>query len=153
MRRLTRDLFFRAGIGLSVLVVCLVSVGCGRARREAQQRQDSNLKPLAILYGQFLGRHEGRPPADEQEFKQFIRSSGSEQLARFDVADLESLFISSRDQKPYVVLYGDEAPLGSARVVAYEREGQGGTRFVANDLGEIRQVDEAQFRAIVPSPP
>lgn len=150
MRGLVVRRSLRIGLCLGVASVCVLSGGCGRAQREAKEREESNLKPLAIMYGQFIGQHRGRPPASEEEFKEFIRSSRIEQLAGFDVTDPESLFISSRDQKPYVVLYGKEAPLGSARVVAYEQEGKGGTRFIANDLGQVQGVDEARFREMVP---
>lgn len=139
-----------AGLCLAAAVLGLLTVGCGGARRRAQQREESNLKPLAILYGRFIGQHRGRPPASEEEFKKFIGSFGKEQLATFNVTDVDSLFVSPRDQKPYVVLYGKSPPAGSARVIAHEQEGQGGTRFVATDLGKVEEVDEARFREMVP---
>jgi hypothetical protein len=135
---------------LGALVLCALLSGCGAGHRESEERQRSNLKPLAVFYGRFIGQHRGQPPASEKEFKDFIRSLGTKQLVGFDVSDVESLFISSRDQQPYVVLYGRSAPAGKARIVAYEREGAGGTRFVANDLGDVQEVDEAQFKEMVP---
>ena len=135
---------------LGTVALCVLPSGCG-GHRESQEREESNLKPLALLYGQFIGRHRGRPPASQEEFKEFIQSAGSQQLASFGVADLESLFISSRDQKPYVVVYG-RAPVGTARIVAYEQEGRDGTRFVANDLGNVQEVDQARFAEMVPNP-
>ena len=150
MRNLRLRAVLGAGLCLATVVLGLLTVGCGGAQRRAKQREESNLKPLAILYGQFIGQHRGRPPASEEEFKKFIGSFGKEQLATFNVADLDSLFVSPRDQKPYVVLYGKAPRAGSARVIAYEQEGQGGTRFVATDLGKVEEVDEARFRELVP---
>ena len=43
-------------------------------------------------------------------------------------------------------------PLQPARVVAYEQEGQGGTRFIVTDLGRVQEVDEARFAELVPNP-
>jgi hypothetical protein len=135
---------------LGTLVVCALLNGCGVGHRASQEREQSNLKPLAVFYGQFIGQHRGQPPANEKEFKEFIRSLGAKQVAGFDVSDVDSLFISSRDQKPYVVLYGKNAPLGKDRVVAYEQEGKGGKRFLATDVGNIQEVDEARFKEMVP---
>ena len=151
MRYPALKIFLGVGLCLAAVAVCVPSSGCGGSGRESQEREESNLKPLALLYGQFIGQHRGRPPASQEEFKEFIRSSGSQQLASFGVTDLESLFVSSRDQKPYVVLYAKDAPVGTARVVAYEQEGRDGTRFVANDLGEVQEVDEARFTEMVPA--
>ena len=149
----------RVGRCLYTVVFCTLATGCGGSQRESQEREESNLKPLAIFYGQFTGQHRGRPPSDEDEFKQFIRSLGSEQLATFGVTDPESLFISSRDQKPYVIIYGGAARSavgtlgGPSRVVAYEQVGKDGLRLVANDLGAVEEVDEARFREMVPDAP
>jgi hypothetical protein len=150
MRNLALKSLLRVSLCLGTVVFCALLSGCGAAHRESQEREQSNLKPLAVFYGQFIGQHRGQPPASEKEFKEFIRSSGTRQLAGFDVSNVESLFVSSRDQKPYVVLYGKNAPAGKARVVAYEREGKGGTRFIANDLGDVQEVDEAQLKEMVP---
>jgi len=68
--------------------------------------------------------------------------------------DADSLFISPRDGKPYVVLYGrSKGPPGpgGAPVVAYEQEGRGGRRFVASSMGAIEEVDDAAFRRMVPA--
>ena len=73
-----RDLALRTllGIGLclGVLAFCVLPSGCGGSGRESQEREESNLKPLAVLYGQFIGRHRDQPPGSEEEFKAFIRS-------------------------------------------------------------------------------
>jgi hypothetical protein len=135
---------------LGSLVLCLVAGGCGGSQRRSQEREESNLKPLAVFYGKYIGQHRGQPPASEKELKEFIRSAGADQLASFNVADVDSLFVSPRDQKPYVVLYGRAAPVGKDRVVAYEQKGKNGKRFVANDLGQIQEVDEARFKEMVP---
>ena len=141
-----------AGVCGVLIVFCALPVGCG-SRRASQEREESTLKPLAVFYGQFTGRHQGRPPASEAEFKEFVRSLSSEELASFNVTDPEGLFISSRDGQPYVVIYG--APSGppgpgGSPVVAYEQVGVGGKRFVASSLGAVEEADEARFKELVP---
>jgi hypothetical protein len=129
------------------------TMGCGSAR-ESEEREQSNLKPLAVLYGQFTGQHRGQPPENEAQFREFVRTQGPAALASFGITDPESIFVSSRDGEPYVIRYGaDQAgPPGTSepRVVAYEKTGVGGKRFVANALGAIEEVDEARFKELVP---
>ncbi|MDZ7616995.1 MAG: hypothetical protein U1E05_08325 [Patescibacteria group bacterium] len=136
---------------------CLLALGCGGARRQAEQREESRLKPLALFYGQFTGQHRGRPPASETQLKEFIQAQGPEALASFQVNDVDALFVSERDGKPYVVLYADAAkgnppgPAG-APVIAYEQEGAGGLRYVASSMGAVEEVDDARFRELVSLP-
>ena len=145
----------RAGLcGAVLLSLGAFPLGCGRDSGGEAQEQ-SNLKPLAILYGQYTGQHQGRPPANEAEFKEYVRSQ-STMLESFQVTDPESLFISSRDEKPYVIKYGaaDGPPgPGGYPVVAYEQEGVGGKRFVASSVGAVDEVDEAKFKELVPDAP
>jgi hypothetical protein len=100
---------------------------------------------LALLYGQFTGQHRGQPPKSEAEFRAFIEAKGKPLLASFGIADVESLFTSPRDKKPYVVRYGvvtgPPGPAGQP-VIAYEQEGVGGKRFVASSLGAVDEIDE-----------
>jgi len=140
--------------GIIALLLAL-PLGC-TTRTESQDREQSNLKPLAVFYGRFMSQHRGQPPADEAEFKEFIRSLPSDQLASFGVTDPESLFVSSRDGQPYVIIYGQPSgppgPAG-APVIAYEQAGVGGKRFVASSMAAIEEVDEARFKELVPDAP
>ncbi|MFO0816875.1 MAG: hypothetical protein U1A77_02960 [Pirellulales bacterium] len=137
-------LFFSAAMFLS---------GCGGTAEKAAQ-EASNLKPLMVLYGQYIGMHRGQPPASEAEFKAYIKSVKPEVLKSLGAENPDSLFTSSRDQKPYVIIYGPASgPPGPAGqpVVAYEQEGVGGKRYVASTLGAIEEVDETRFRELVPN--
>lgn len=145
--------------GCWLTVVCAVLAGswlvpgCSSGGRASAPMQESTIKPLGLLYGQFMGQHQGRPPASEEEFKQFIRERGMGMLKQFNVPDVDSLFISPRDKQPYVVIYGGpKGPpaLAGQPVIAYERQGVGGKRYVANSLGAVEEVDETKFRELVP---
>ncbi|MCA9246100.1 MAG: hypothetical protein KDA42_03265 [Planctomycetales bacterium] len=143
---------------LGFLAVGILSLGmfagCGSGASSAET-EGSSLKPLAVLYGRYIGQHRGQPPASEAEFKEFIRSFEPPALKSLGVHDVDQLFVSQRDGQPFVVLYGEKSkalgPAG-APIVAYEKQGIGGRRFVASESGAVEEMDEEQFRALVPNP-
>lgn len=141
-------------LGFAVPAICfLISCLAGCSHREEAAREISTLKPLVILYGQYVGQHRGQPPASEAEFKKFVETQGAATLQSFGVTEPGDVWISSRDGQPYVILYGPVAGPpgpGGQPVVAYEREGVGGKRYVASNLGAVEEVDETQFRQLVP---
>lgn len=128
-----------------------------------------------VFCGQFRGSNQGRTPANDEELKAFIKSKGPDALQPFKVADVDALFISPRDNQPFVILYeklaassgvpgmptpGEGTPgssgsapsaLGGQPVVAYEASGVAGKRLVASALGAVDEVDEKKFRELVPS--
>ncbi len=142
-----------------VAVVCLVGVACMavggcRSQKKSLAREQSGLKKLAIVYGRFLSQHRGRPPANEAEFEKYVASLPPAERTSFGIGDSERMFISERDGKPYVIMYGEpKGPPGpgGAPVIAYEQEGKAGKRWVASALGAVKEVDEARFRQLVPT--
>ncbi len=139
------------GLGLGALVCSVAPWGCGKGNRPSTDILKSNLKPLVALYNQYRGGHQGKAPANEAEFKKFIGALGQERLAPLTGGkDMESLFTSPRDKKPYVIRYGQQAAAPGApaepSVLAYEQEGVGGKRLVITTLGEIQELDEAQWK-------
>jgi hypothetical protein len=141
---------------LGVALVCGWLVGCGGSQKQSLEQESSHLKPLSLMYGQFMARNRGRRPANEEQFKQFVQSQGKEFLSRFNLESVDALFVSTRDNKPFVIIYGQpKGPPGpgGAPVIAYEQEGKDGMRHVASDLGAVELVDEARFRELVPGGP
>jgi len=134
-----------------LLTASLAAAGCGSNEHKVEQ-ESSNLKPLMVLYGRYIGQHRGQPPPNEAAFKEFVKSAGAAQLPA-GAKDADSLFISTRDKQPYVIIYsaakGPAGP-GGQPVVAYEQQGVRGKRYVASTLGAIEEVDETRFRTLVP---
>jgi hypothetical protein len=133
---------------------CLCCAG-GCSENQSAEREQSNLKPLAVFYGQYLGQHRSQLPPNEQEFKKFLNSLAKDRLTSMQVKSVDEMFVSPRDGKPYVVLYGTasktSAGLPFTTVVAYEQEGKGGKRFIARMSGAVEEVDEANFKQLVPN--
>ena len=140
-------------VGLALaLVLSIALTGCGpsAATKKAAEQQTSNLKALARAFGQYSGQHRGQLPPGEPELKEFVRSLTPE--AR-DGKDADALFVSERDGKPYVILFGDlNGPPGPGGfpVCMYEQEGKNGKRIVASTVGATEEVDEARFKQLVP---
>ena len=143
----------RLRLWLGIVLGCGLLMGCGGSSAAPEQLDRSNLKPLAMLYGRFMARHRGLPPANEAEFKRYVQSNGSDILSSYSVTDTEGLFVSPRDQKPYVVLYGDPRNRLNQDLIAYEQEGVAGKRLVVDSLAIVREVDEEHFRELVASKP
>lgn len=141
---------------LACALLMVSVVGCTGSQTASQETEQSSLKPLAVYYGRFQARNQGRPPANEQEFREFLSKIPAEDLQGFGISSVDELLTSSRDKQPYVVEYGgtNNPPLGpgGAPVIAYEKEGVGGKRFVGSSLGGVEEVDEARFKELVPNP-
>jgi hypothetical protein len=128
-------------------------VGCG-SRSQSAETESSNLKPLAVYYGRFVGANRGRGPKDENELKEFIKTQPAAELEKMGAKDVDSLFVSSRDKKPYKFKFESKpsAPGQSSTIFAWEQDGVGGKRFVGGTLGEVKEVGEEEFRTLVPNP-
>jgi hypothetical protein len=139
------------GLLLAALCLGLCAAGCTGKQSESKERETSGLKQLSVMYGRFLSRHRGQPPANEKEFKEFVKSVTAGQPS--GPVDVDRLFISNRDNQPYVIIYGPvtgPATPSGGPVFAYEKTGLEGKRFVAATTTAVIEVDEAQFKQLVP---
>jgi hypothetical protein len=100
------------------------------------------LQHLAIYYGKYIASHKGSGPKNEAEFKTFIKNADS-------TVDLDKLFVSDRDSQPYTVIYAPGKRFGPSDVIAYEKEGAGGIRFVAFGTTQVRELDQTEFQSTV----
>jgi hypothetical protein len=135
-------------------VTCLLLIGLGCSSPPAPSAPERvPLRHLAILYGKYRNSHQGRPPKDEAEFKQYIQGLGERQLAAAGVSanEVDSLFVSPRDGQPYEVRYNDpppaEGPEGPAAVVV-EKVGKNGKRMVAYSTGRVDEIDDVQYQKV-----
>jgi hypothetical protein len=140
--------------GLFLLVLCVLGCSGGGG---APKAGETEIRGLAVCYGQFLRENRGKSPANEAAFKTFIQTKvNKEQLASFGITpdNLEKLFTSSRDGQPYQVRYNaPQKPPGAdgkGEIVIWERAGSGGKRMVAYATVQIEEIDEARFKEIMP---
>lgn len=128
----------------AILLLLLATLtGCGSGPEGEQQ---SNLRVLSVWYGQYRSAHGGELPRNEEEFKSFIQARSGDALQKAGIASVEELFISSRDGKPFVVRYRDDANWPLENAVIYEQEGASGTRHIATPLAGYAEITNEEFR-------
>jgi hypothetical protein len=150
---MTYSSFSRLAVLCLVSLAFAVAIGC-KSQQNSLPREQSGLKRLALVYGRYIARHRGQPPASEADLKKYVQEMSPADLKAFGVEDANRIFISERDGKPYVIVCGQaKGPPGpgGAPVVAYEQEGKDGKRWVASYLGAVEEVDDARFRQMVPT--
>lgn len=135
-----------------LLLVGLWAVaGCEKKDPVMQDIDASNLRNLASFWTRATAQNRGKPPASEAEFKKYIHSMPPDQLAAMKIEDVDKLFISERDGKPYVILYDKTITGSEGRVMGHEQEGKNGKRLVALSFGQVREVDATEFEKLVPA--
>lgn len=128
--------------------LCLLGVGCS-SDGKPQTDSDKNFQALTILYGKFIPRNRGVGPASEAEFKKFIHSLAASEVegTGADPANIDKLFVSPRDNQPYVIAYKvrpSPGPDGPPAII-WEQTGVGGKRLVGDALGKVEELDQAAF--------
>lgn len=129
----------------SAVLITIVLVGCGGDAPVVSEEQDGGMRALAMGYGQYIAQNRGRPPKNEERFRKYLEQNMMI-LENFGVESIDDLFVSPRDNEPYEIIYGKRA-----KIVAYEKVGVDGKRMVADDLGIVKEVDEAEFAELVPN--
>jgi hypothetical protein len=125
----------------------VAAVGCGKST-VPNDDEGEKLRQLAVAYSQFAGMNRGTGPSDEQVLNKFIAGQSGGDF------DVDAMFVSDRDGEPYVVLYGRPARLPRsdmpADLVAYEKTGVDGQRYVAFGGGVIETLDEEALTEFLP---
>ena len=126
------------------------AVGCGGGPKVVPQtKTESHLQTLAVLYGQYMGENRGKSPPDEATFKAYIKKLPADRLMGKTV---DELFVSPRDNQPYVIIYNvvmGMPGIDPPTVVAHEKTGTMGKRYVATGGGGVEEVDEARFQQLI----
>lgn len=140
---------------MRLVAYCLLIVsyltGCGDTvdpNDAVAHANSTNIQRLVNLYITYQTEHDWRGPANEQEFKDFIRGYNPQKLARVgvDPAQIEELFVSERDGQPFKIRYGVVGSMmGSTEPVVFETEGIDGQRMVGFLNMEQREVGSDEY--------
>lgn len=128
--------------------------GCGH-KPPPVPAAEARIGRLGLMYGIYAGQHQGRPPTSMKDLRGHAeRSTSPEEMAAFEVASVDELFVSPRDGQPYKLITLPRLPPPVAGqpgpVVVYEQDGLGGKRLVSYLGGATEEVDAEKFRQLVP---
>lgn len=140
---------------VAMLLACtllLPIAGCGdKQEATGQTEAEVRLKGLVLLYSAYTGSHMGQGPATEEQFKAWIDAMPERQRQSYGVTDLASIWVSPRDNEPFVIRYGQSAgppAMGENPkdpIIAHEATGEGGSRYVAFSGPRTALLDEDEF--------
>ena len=125
----------------------VVAPGCGSRPPVAplEANASDRLYKLYNLYRFYIEKHR-KGPASEQELLAFGKNlDATERESRNIGNDVESLFVSPRDKKNFVVRY-NVSDMNSVKALAWEVDGKEGRRFVALTRGNVEEYDEQMFK-------
>lgn len=134
---------------LRLLALVLLAAGCStNIEPSLKDVNNTNIKKLRGAYGLFLFQHNLRGPESEEELKEYLSSDAGAavKLGRMGVSvdQIDSMFVSERDNQPFKVRYGLRG-LGDHPIV-FEAEGVDGKRFIA--FTTPREVDAAEYESL-----
>lgn len=141
----------RTRFACAAFAVCvsLGLLGCNRDRTAEQvgEMNKSNIQRVSNIYAAFQNMKSSGGPKDEAELKAFIREYDPEKLSmmKIDVNNLDGLFTSERDGKPFKVRYKVSGGRGADAPVVFEQDGVGGKKQVGFTGGRVEEVDDATY--------
>jgi hypothetical protein len=144
--------FFSNIAALNLAAVFLLLPGCSSEDNGASQiaaLNTSNIQKLTNLYSAFQVNRYGPGPKNEGEFKRFIKDEMGPYhlgLMQVDPNNIDAVFISERDHKPFKVRYGVNGGPGIVNPVVFEEEGVGGKKQVGINGAKVVEVDDAQYK-------
>ncbi len=119
--------------------------GCSPEGKPADP-SDTNLQQIYEAYVQFIQESDGRPPRSEKQLRKYLNEEG----------DLDAIFRSPHDSEPYVIFWGapvdeededgdDEGEKPPAKILAHEKTGSDGGRFVLLTDGSVLKMSQEEF--------
>jgi hypothetical protein len=145
---------------LTPLAAFALIAGCSsdQSQKQIAAMNTSNMQRLCSMYAAHQNGVGGRGPNDEAEFKTFIKTYNPNSLSAMgiDVGDLDKLFTSERDGKPFKIRYKIGGGRGSVAPVIFEQDGVNGRKQVGFTGGKgpgggpaFEEVDDTQYKALL----
>lgn len=132
---------------LAAVVLCGGTPGCERSSSNTETDAKINLTKILRLYQVYVEKN-GKGPPDESALREFGKKLTPKELDEYLIGnDLETIFTSSRDKKPFVIQYNlILQPGGEMKTVAWEATAENGMRYVALSNGYVEEYDEETFQ-------
>jgi hypothetical protein len=146
LARLAAVLSWSMVFTMLVLLCCLGASGCGRSSpREPEAKV--RLAKLQRLYQVYVEKNKHGPP-NEEALRAFGQKLSAKERDDYLIGDdLDTIFISPRDNQKYVIKYNLPLdPAAASQAVAWEATSQNGKRYVALSIGYIEEYDDETFK-------
>jgi len=133
--------FLPAFATFGLLAAIVWSAGCSATPKSTEDENSTDLREIAKAYAVTISLHR-RPPKSIEEIKKVLEDLHEAKM----VGKPDEVLTSTRDGQPYVIILG--ADLGATRspdILAYEKKGAGGKRFVLSMDFNIVQMTDADF--------
>lgn len=130
---------------LGLVVLLSFAFGCGeRIEPQPLSLPEARIRNFGKVYREFqTAQH--KKPANLEELKTWAKKLPKTRLDELEIADIDEVFVSPRDNQPYVL---KATPAGPWQVVAHEKTGMAGKRYVITAMGSALELDESAFKLI-----
>lgn len=143
----------RTALTTFIASAALLLVGCSRdtTADDVAKLNKSNIQRLANFYSGmqngYASTKGSNPPKDEAEFKEYVRAYPADKLKMMgvDAGNIDELFKSERDGKPFKIRYKVGGGRGSVAPVIFEQDGKDGKKQVGFTGGKVEDVDQAAY--------
>lgn len=116
--------------------------GCGKSGETKPiviDKSMTNLLAIHTAYTESIAASK-KPPRNVEDLEKTLQE--------MDRPTLNKMFRSPHDRQPYVIIWGimlNSDPSSTPTVLAYEKEGIGGTRYVLLTNGTCQTMTQAEF--------
>lgn len=137
---------------ISCLAVLVALAGCSMdsVASGTAAKNDSNIKKVVNLYEAYQTYHGFQGPKDEKTFRDFVADGSipdkNLQMMGVDPKNLDSIFISERDGKPFKIRWGAMGGRFVVDALVFEDSGSGGKKMVAFNGPIVEDEDEARYK-------
>ena len=121
------------------VLILVVLTGCQAEETFEEEPIKANLRQISKAYWTHLGYHD--VPPKPENLKQDVE--GLHSLGMGSPADVA--MISPRDQQPIVIIYGADNKTSGDEILAYEKVGADGTRWVVTMSQNIHELSNEEF--------
>jgi hypothetical protein len=134
------------------IVVLVTVASCGQ-QADLSSPTARQMRDLAAVYLDFAAAR-GQGPANEQQLRQHLRNVPAflVEASGINSQPASRTFVSERDGEPLVIRYGvgiSQKTAAEAPVIACEKKGKDGTRYIAFANGHVACVDEVAAKELM----
>ena len=124
------------------LMLLLGASACNREAVKPVSDAQDRLSKLMNLYRFYTDKNQ-KPPPNEEALREFGQKLSPQDRADHLIGDdLDSIFLSPRDNQKFVVKYNLRPDPSSNRALAWETAGKNGMHFVALTMGYVVEYNE-----------